>query len=68
MDSDPDFFLQETAETVAPEGMLRCKFDFAVVQPAHELHDEALLEDDGDEGGVGNRGADTHDDVGGGDV
>ena len=44
--------------------MLRWEFDFADVQSVDGVLDEALPEDDGDEGGVGDSGADTDDDEG----
>ena len=43
--------------------MLRWEFGFAHVQSVDEVLNEALLEYDGDEGGVGDSGAGTDDDV-----
>ena len=50
---------------MAPEGKLWWQFDFADVQPGDEVLDEALLEDDGDEGCFGVSGAHADDYVGG---
>ena len=44
---------------------MRWKSDFAAGQSLDEVLEEALPEDDGDGGGVGDSGADTDDDVGG---
>ena len=55
---------KKRSETVA-EGLLRWRFDFAVVQSGGEVLDEASPEDDGGASDVEDSGADTDDGVGG---